>query len=418
MASETSANSNQRVIRMGVIGIGGGATAMVPVFHEHPGFKWTAACDVDTQILEAFKRDYEVETYTDAEAMCKSANVDAVYIATPNRFHREHTLAALNNRKHVLSEKPMTISIEDADAMVDAADRNSVHLAVNVKHSFERRVLKLRELVASGELGRLRMMNYLFYNDWLYRPRTPEELTPDWGGGVPWRQGPHQIDIIRTIGGGNVRSVRGMTGVWDENRHVAGVHSTFLEFEDGAVATAVYSGNDHFMSGPWVRGVADAQGPKLPAERYAQARKEFAGNREAETEAARGERYGGARRDVRAAGQQRAVGGGGGWMSGGPFILSFDHADIWVQPDGLLVFGDDHQEEISLPNVHGDGRWGRVHSFYESLIKDETPPADGRWGRATVEVILSIFESSEKRHEVFLKHQVPTNDAGLAVLAG
>src|SRR6266545_7749728 len=119
--ARSKADGNNRVIRMGVIGIGGGASAMVPVFAEHQGFRWTAAADIDRNILDAFGRDYEVETFTDAEAMCESPNVDAVYVATPNRFHLEHTLAALENGKHVLCEKPMTITLEDATTMVQAA---------------------------------------------------------------------------------------------------------------------------------------------------------------------------------------------------------------------------------------------------------------------------------------------------------
>ena len=413
MVVNQTSNEDRRVIRMGVIGIGGGASAMVPVFAEHPGFRWTAAADIDRRILDAFARDYEVETYTDAEAMCKSPNVDAVYVATPNRFHRENTIAALESGKHVLSEKPMTITLEDAEAMVQAADRNKVHLAVNVKHSFELRVLKLREMVRDGRYGRLRMINWWYYNDWLYRPRTPEELTPEWGGGVPWRQGPHQIDIIRTIAGGIVRSVRGLAGAWDPLRRVPGTHTAFLDFEDGAVATAVYSGNDHFSTVPLIRGMS-AGGPRVGDDRYARARKEFRDNPDAETAAAAGERYGGARRDVRA-GQAAGDGGNrGGWMSGGPMIVSFDHADVWVQPDGLLVFGDERQEEIRLPAAHGDGRWGRVNTFYESLAKDEPPPADGRWGMATLEAILAILQSGEERRELSLKHQTPTADAGLA----
>ena len=220
MVNDQNTDSKDRVFRMGVIGVGGGAAAMVPIFAKHPGFRWTAAADLDPIILDRFGRDYEVETYTDPLALCESPRVDAVYIATPNRFHREHAIMALENGKHVLCEKPMAISLEDADAMISAADRNRVQLAVNVKHSFEQRVLKLREIVASQRLGTMRMMHYWFYNDWLYRPRTPEELTPEWGGGVPWRQAPHQLDIMRTIGGGRVRSVRGMANVWDESRHV------------------------------------------------------------------------------------------------------------------------------------------------------------------------------------------------------
>jgi len=154
-------------------------------------------------------------------------------------------------------------------------------------------------------------------------------------------------------------------------------------------------------------------GPRVSDQRYARARREFRDNPEGEAAAAAGERYGGARRDVRA--NQSAADGGnsGGWMSGGPLIVSFDHADVWVQPSGLLVFGDERQEEIPLPPAHGDGRWGRVNTFYESLIRDESPPADGRWGMATLEVILSIIKSGEERREVFLEHQTPTADAAL-----
>lgn len=92
------------------------------------------------------------------------------------------------------------------------------------------------------------MINYWYFNDWLYSPRTAEELSPELGGGVPWRQGPHQMDILRTIAGGMVRSVRAVTSVWDPQRPVAGSYSSFIEFEDGVVATAVYSGHDHFNS--------------------------------------------------------------------------------------------------------------------------------------------------------------------------
>ena len=403
-----------RVVRMGVIGIGGGAAAMIPVFAKHPGFRWTAGADVDTAILERFARDHDVETFTSAEAMCASPNVDAVYIATPNRFHVENALSAIEHGKHVLCEKPMTITMEESDLIIDAAARRGVQLAVNVKHSFERRVLKLREIVRAGTYGRLRMMNYLYYNDWLYKPRTPEELTPEWGGGVPWRQGPHQIDILRTIGGGMVRSVRGVAGTWDLSRPVPGMHSAFLDFEDGTVATAVYSGHDHLHTANLVRGMTD-RGPLAPEGRHARARREFAGDAAAEAEAAASERYGGAR-DVISA-QGAASGGGrgtGGWMSGGPFILSFDHADIWVQTDGLLVFGDATQEEIPLPNVHGDGRWGRVHTFHEAIVNDQPPPADGRWGRATLEVILAILASGRERREILLEAQTPTADEALA----
>ena len=416
MVGANSTPDGTRVIRMGVIGIGAGASGMVPVFAKHPGFRWVAGADVNEEVLDAFGRDYEAKTYTDAEELCKDPNVDAVYIASPNRWHMPHALAALENKKHVLSEKPMTITLEDAEIMIKTAERNGVHLAVNVKHSFELRVLKLREIVANGKYGNLRMLHSWRFNNWLYQPRTPEELNPEWGGGLPWRQGPHQLDIIRTVAGGLVRSVRGMTGVWDPDRKVAGVFSAFLEFENGVVATAVNSGYDHLSSAPMVRGMSE-RGPLMDPARYARSRKDRAGaSAEADLAAKQASRYGGANRRGNGAAAGRGggeEGGGGGWISGGPMVASFDHADIWVMPEGLLVFGDEEQEEIPLVPVHGDGRWGRLTTFHDALINDRPPAADGHWGRATLEVILSIFQSSQERRELLLSHQTPTADQAL-----
>src|SRR6266550_1532548 len=115
------ANSG-RIIRLGVIGIGAGAAAMIPVFAKHPGYRWTSGCDVDRDVLEAFGRDYNAQTFTDAASMCQSAEIDAVYVASPNKFHMEHTLAALEHGKHVLSEKPMTISLEESDVLIETAE--------------------------------------------------------------------------------------------------------------------------------------------------------------------------------------------------------------------------------------------------------------------------------------------------------
>ena len=162
-------------IRVGLLGLGGAAAAMIGKFDKNPNFTVAAAADLDPDILAAFKRNFpNGEAFTSADALFASKNVDFVYIGTPNRFHREHAVGALDGGKHVLCEKPMAVSIQEATDMVDAADRNHVLLGINVKHSFEPRIQKLRELTQSRELGELRMMNHWRYQDWLYRPRTPE----------------------------------------------------------------------------------------------------------------------------------------------------------------------------------------------------------------------------------------------------
>ncbi len=243
------------VIRVGIIGLGGAAAGMIGKFAENPRFSIAAAADVDEEILGRFARDFpDAEACPTAKALCATKNVDLVYIGTPNRFHREHAEMVLSSGKHALVEKPMAVSLEEAAAMCDAADRNGVLLGVNVKHSFEPRIQALREFTKSGQFGALRMLHHWRYQSWIYSPRTPEELTPEWGGGILWRQGGHQLDLLRTIGLGMVRSVRGSAQVWDATRHVPGAHSAFFEFESGATGTCVYSGYDHYSTKELVHG--------------------------------------------------------------------------------------------------------------------------------------------------------------------
>jgi phthalate 4,5-cis-dihydrodiol dehydrogenase len=399
-----TSTDNARVIGLGIVGLGGATLSMLPKFAKNAGFKIVAAADVDQNVLGAFSKDFpDAKTYSSVEDLCTNDAVELVYIATPNRFHSEHTIAAFAAGKHVLIEKPMTIEIPGSIAMIEAAEKAGVLLGVNVKHSFEPRVQKMREFVRSQEFGPLRLINSWRYVDWLYRPRTPEELTPGWGGGILWRQGPHQLDIIRTIGGGMVRSLRGMTGVWDPARQVPGVHATFLDFEDGAVATAVINGYDHYDSRLLVFG-PDAIDPGSHADARRELRESLVGS--AEADAAAAERYGG---DRAGSAVRQTPGLGGGWIMGGPTVVSFDHADVSFSRKGLEVFSDTDRYEIDLTGPK-DGRDGRLDTYYDSIVNGTPLPADGRWGMATLEVLLAVEQSSEQRKEIALTHQTASVD--------
>ena len=77
----------------------------------------------------------------------------------------------------------------------------------------------------------------------------PHELVTEKGGGAVYLQAPHQLDVIRFVGGGMVRSLRGMVGNWVPSRPCDGAYTAYLEFEDGTPATAVYNGYAHFDTG-------------------------------------------------------------------------------------------------------------------------------------------------------------------------
>src|SRR5262249_44705015 len=144
-----------------------------------------------------------------------------------------------------------------------------------------------------------------------------------------------------------------------------------------------------------------------PEVEFATARREFRSHDESaewETSAARAERYGGSRN--RSAGRQANGPSTGSWIMHGPLIASFDHADVKLSARGLVVFDDRGRSEIPMREA-SDGIAGRLTTLYEAIVRDKALPADGRWGKATLEVLLALEESSRQGGDVHLKHQVP-----------
>ena len=178
--------------------------------------------------------------------------------------------------------------------MVDAARNAGKYLIVGHSHSFNRPILRLRELIQSGAFGDVRMINAVNYTDFLYRPRRPEELVTAQGGGVIFSQGAHQIDIVRLIGGGRVKSVSAATGVVGPGAPHQGAYSALLTFENGTFASASYSGYGHFDSDELMGGIDEMGQQKNPA-RYGSARKALhsAANSEEEAALKNARNYGG-----------------------------------------------------------------------------------------------------------------------------
>ena len=209
---------------------------MVPTLSGDPRVEIVAGADPRAEAREQFARDFGGKTYEAVDALCADPDVDAVYISTPHQFHRANALAAALNGKHAIVEKPMSLSMADCEAMIEAAAKAKTFLIVGHSHSFDRPISRTRELVASGAFGHLKMIHAMQYTDFLYRPRRAEELDTALGGGVIFNQAPHQVDNVRLIGGGRVRSLRAQTGIWDPARGTDGAYSAFLTFEDGAFA--------------------------------------------------------------------------------------------------------------------------------------------------------------------------------------
>lgn len=394
--------NEQPIIKIGILGLGIAGNSMIPAILKHPHVKLTAAATRNQKRLDLFQETYGGEIYTSLEEMCQSDAVDVIYIATPTELHMEHVLTAVNHKKHVIVEKPLAISSDACDEMIEAAERNGVKMIVGHSHSFEPPIRKMREVIQSGELGRLKMIHNLYFNDWLYRPRTPEELDTELGGGVTFRQGSHQFDIIRYLGGGMVRSVRAVTGAWDDERPTEGSHTIFIEFENGTVATAIYNGYDHFHSTELTFGIGEG-GPVAVAGEYAKSRKTVKALNSAEDEVKLKQEagYGGSR--------VKKEDGEAHHPFFGLTLVSCEKGDIRQGPNGIIVYGEEEKYEISLPKDE-TGRDHVIEEMVQAITENQAPIHDGKWAKANLELSLASLQSSRERKEMYLSHQVPVVD--------
>ncbi len=398
-----------RQLKIGMIGVGVGGTEMLPPMDAMPELDLMAGADINPLTRERFKQRYpNARVYDSAEAMCQDPDLEAVWISTPNRFHAEHTILAANHGKHVVVEKPMALSLQQAEQMIEAADKNGVKLLAGHTRSFTLPIRAMRRVIQTGELGALRSMTVLAYTDWMIRPRTADELDPNQGGGVVYRQGPHQIDSIRVIGGGLLRSVRGFYGQWMPQRPIPGYYSAFMQFEDGTPVTLTHNGYGYFMGGelvPWGHG----RQRYTPEERGA-IRKQMQTGTRPEDEHKQAIRIGGeqertvfrpaenARRDP--------------WVPEdlGFLLVSCDRGDMRHSGNGIYVYGDDGQREVDLtPDRYMGGagqRRAELEELYGAVVQGKPLWHDGRWGMATLEACLAILESSREQKEIRLSHQV------------
>ena len=143
-------------IRVGVIGCGSIAKYRhLPEYQVNPNVELTAVCDINQQRAIETAEKYGVLFYTDYKELLKSGKVDAVSVCTPNYLHAPITIDALEAGLHVLCEKPMATSKEEAEAMIAAAEKNGKKLMIGHNQRFVPSHQKARQLIANGEVGKI-----------------------------------------------------------------------------------------------------------------------------------------------------------------------------------------------------------------------------------------------------------------------
>src|SRR5919198_947897 len=397
-----------RNLNVGVVGLGLAAASVTSAIAAMPHVNLVAGADINPRALQAFKEKYRAKTYASIEALCDDPAIDTVWIATPNPLHCPHVILAAERGKHVIVEKPMAISLAEAERMIEAAERHGVQLLCGGSRSSSAVVRKMREIVVSGALGRLRAMTTWSATDWMLRPRRPDELDVSQGGGVVYRQAPHQVDSVRLLAGGKVSSVRGVTGQWMAPRHTApGFFSALLECENGAFATLVYSAYGYFMASELFE--PGSGGPAAPG---------LQGRIEARQHITTGTRDEAAAKEQRTLEEAQRTGpaAGAATPSGARFlsdlgllVVSCEHGELRQSPAGIYIYSDTGTTEVPLTETRG-AYAPELDELYDALVYGKPVLHSGRWGLATLEVCLAIMRSATEHRDILMQHQVAVPD--------
>lgn len=399
-------------LRFGVAGMGVGASSVLRPLSASPCSELAAGADINPRVRERFHRAYpHARLYDNVDALCADGGLDAIWISTPNKLHAEHAIKAARSGKHVIISKPMATSLREAEAIVQACEDNGVKLIAGHSLGFSPSIRAMARIAREGlRMGHVRAIQTMAFTDWMLLPRTAEEVDASQGGGLIHRQSPHQIDAVRVIGGGMVRSVRGFAGDWMSARKAPGFFSAFLEFENGVVATVSHNGYGYLVGPDLAPWGADAGISGHDAARRAASRRNLGDPAYDEESLKDDMRLGGASPLFQTSPERRP------WMPLhlGVMVVTCDRGDMRHAPYGLFLHDDQGKTEFP---VEDKGLLGlsEIEELHAAVRNGAPLYRDGVWGMATLEVAMAIMESSATHKEVRLRHQTPTREGAYAL---
>src|SRR5262245_33591875 len=118
MSMENQELAAQPPLRLGIAGLGLAGAFMIRAAAVHPNIELRAGMDPLARPRQAFAQQFGASVYSDFQDLCRDESVEAIYIASPHRFHALQAVAAMEHRKHVLVEKPLALTLEECDAVI------------------------------------------------------------------------------------------------------------------------------------------------------------------------------------------------------------------------------------------------------------------------------------------------------------
>jgi UDP-N-acetyl-2-amino-2-deoxyglucuronate dehydrogenase len=316
-----------------------------------PNARLAAVCDVVPARAEAIARPFGVPYYTDMHEMMRSQRIDVVSVLTESGLHADHVVALAPHKAHIVVEKPMALTLKDADRMILACDHAGVKLFVVKQNRFNVPVVKLRAALEAGRFGKLVLgtVRVRWCRPQSYYDQDAWRGTWAMDGGVLSNQASHHIDMLEWMMG-EVDSVYAMssTALVD------------IEAEDTAVVTL------RFQNG--ALGVIEATTATRP--------KDLEGS-------------------ISILGEKGSVEIAG---------FAVNEMRVWNFAERLP---EDEQVierySVNPPNVYGFGHKAYYEHVVDCILNDRKHLVDGLEGRKSLELISAIYESIETQRAVPLR---------------
>ncbi len=316
-----------------------------------PGAKLCAVCDVVETKAQARAEKYGIPAYTDMHSMMEAEQPDVVVVLTESGYHARHVIELARYGKSVMVEKPMALTLADADEMIRVCDRAGIKLFVIKQNRFNVPVIKLRHALESGRFGKLVMgtVRVRWCRPQSYYDQDAWRGTWALDGGVLTNQASHHVDLLEWMMG-EVESVFAMTRTALADIEAEDTAVVMLQFANGAL------------------GIIEATTAVRPK------------NLE---------------------GSISILGETGSVEIGGFAVNEMKHWNF-VNPEP----GDDEVRtrfSVNPPNVYGFGHQAFYEHVVDAIRNDGKNLVDGLEGRRSLELINAIYESVEAGRKVSLR---------------
>lgn len=350
MTAETIVGRDIRVVLVGCGRISGNH---FDAFRKIDGIQLVAVCDVVEERARAAGEAQGVAFFTSYEKMLRAVECDAVVIATPSGLHPQQGVLAAKAGKHVITEKPMSISLGAADELVQACDSAGVRLFVVKQNRLNPGIQLLKRALDKGRFGRIYLANTTvrWTRPQEYYDQAPWRGTWEFDGGAFMNQASHYVDLIQWLVG-PVESVIAKTATLARRIEAEDTGVAVLKFRSGALGTIEVT----MLAYP----------------------KNLEGS-------------------ITILGEKGSVKIAG---------TAVNKVETWQFSD----YDDDDKlidaATTNPPNVYGFGHEAYYRNVLKVLRGEAVPDTDGRAGRKSLELILGIYESAKTGREVPLPLRV------------